>query len=143
MEQACKEMKFSLWAYVFMPNHIHLIIRPQEHVYSISQILKKIKEPVAVKAIAYLKENNVEGLKKLSTGWKDQRYRFWQKGGGYDRNINCFDTLVKAVRYIHNNPVRKGLVEKPEDWFYSSAREWMNRGKGPLMIDKEDWPAFV
>lgn len=137
-----QELEFSLWGYVIMPDHVHLLIYPRRQGYSISEILKKIKTPVAVRAIGYLKNNNPSGLARLSTGQTYRAYRFWQKGGGYDRNINRIDTLLESLHYIHNNPVRKGLAENPEQWYYSSALESKEPGKGPLRIDRSDWPVF-
>ena len=126
-----------------MPNHVHLVIFPKDEGYSISKILQSIKQPVSTKALAYLKQNNSALLEKLATNDKSRPYRFWQKGGGYDRNMRKVDTLIEAVRYIHNNPVRKGLAEKPNDWYYSSASQWDGFETGPITIDKHDWPAFV
>jgi REP-associated tyrosine transposase len=142
IEQAREELNFSLWAYVFMPDHVHLLMLPRNQKYYISQILRRIKQPVGIKAIRYLKQNNPSGLKQLATGQEYRKYRFWQKGGGYDRNITRMDTLMECLEYIHRNPVRKELVETPEQWRYSSAAEWAKTGSGPLRIDKEDWPIF-
>ena len=140
IEQAIKKHHFHLWAYVFMPNHVHLLICPQKAEYSISNILKSIKQSVARKAIDYLKENNTDGLQQLYTGQASQIYRFWQAGGGYDRNITVEKTLIKVVRYIHNNPVRAGLVNQADEWIYSSAKDWENKTQGRLRLDIESWP---
>jgi putative transposase len=130
---------FSLWAYVFMPNHVHLIIFPRKSPYSIAAILRSIKQSVSRRAINYLFENNPAGLRKLATGQSHPPYRFWQAGGGYDRNIVAVDTLVTAIQYIHNNPVRKSLVAIADDWLYSSIRDWNNQ-TGPLSVDFDDYP---
>jgi hypothetical protein len=60
--------------------------------------------------------------------------RFWQSGGGYDRNITSPRTLLAAIDYIHLNPVRKGLVEQAADWQWSSARHYQG-GISPAPID--------
>jgi len=114
IERAREKHKFSLWAFVFMPDHVHLLINPMDERYSISDILKDIKADAARKAVKYLKENKPAGLSQLSTNQKYRKYRFWQKGGGYDRNIIKENTLTDSVRYIHNNPVRKALVDEPD-----------------------------
>jgi putative transposase len=142
IEKARKKHHFSLWAYVFMPDHVHLLIQPIEEEYNISNILKEIKTDPARKAIKYLKENNPLELSKLSTSQKYRKYRFWQKGGGYDRNIIKEKTLINSVKYIHNNPVRKGLVDEPGKWYYSSYNCWFNDINKPIKIDKETWPLF-
>jgi len=142
IERARKKHNFSLWAYVFMPDHVHLLIYPMNEQYGISAILKEIKTDTARKAVKYLRENNPSGLAQLSTGQKYRKYRFWQKGGGYDRNITKESTLTDCVRYIHNNPVRNGLVDEPDKWYYSSYNCWMNGVDEPIRIDKQTWPLF-
>jgi putative transposase len=90
--------------------------------------------------VEYLKRNNPAGLKYLATGQVKQLYHFWQKGGGYDRNITKVETLLKSARYIHNNPVRKGLVRTADEWYYSSAADWENIRSGPIPIDFDSFP---
>ena len=92
-----------------------MLIWPERDEYSVGNILKTIKQSVARKAIRYLREKNPAGLKLLATGHKESPYRFWMDGGGYDRNVQSLGTLRKMVDYIHNNPVRRGLVEQAED----------------------------
>jgi len=140
INRAREKHEFDLWAYVFMPNHVHLLIFPKQEQYSISGILQSIKQPVARRAVNYLREHNPSGLHLLATGQKAQPYCFWQKGGGYDRNITKVDTLVEAVRYIHNNPVRKGLVGTAEQWHHSSAAAWDGVKVGPVAIDRGSFP---
>ena len=131
---------FDLWAYVLMPDHVHLVIHPRQEKYSIARILRSIKQPVSRRAVEYLKKNNPDGLRLLATGQQDEPYRFWQKGGGYDRNITKVETLLASMRYIHNNPVRKGLAQAADQWHYSSAADWQNTGSGPLLIDFDSFP---
>ncbi|MFZ2145613.1 MAG: hypothetical protein WAV28_00220 [Sedimentisphaerales bacterium] len=123
-----------------MPNHVHLLICPRKTKYSISNILLSIKQPVSRKAVDYLKKNNPDGLKHLETSQIHRAYRFWQKGGGYDRNIIKAKTITGLVRYIHNNPVRKELAESADQWYYSSAADWQGTGKGPIQIDFDSFP---
>jgi len=78
----------------------------------------------------------------MATGEKARPYRFWQAGGGYDRNFETPEAIHNAINYIHNNPVKKGLVANPEDWKYSSYNAWQNDGKGVLDIDVESVPAI-
>ena len=132
--------QFDLWAYVFMPSHVHLLIYPRTEQYSISDILLSIKQPVSRKALNYLKNNNRNGLKYLATLQRHRPYRFWQKGGGYDRNITKVKTIINSVHYLHNNPVRKGLVESADEWYYSSAADWQNIRQGLISIDFDSFP---
>lgn len=140
LRQSRRKHQYSLWGYVIMPNHVHLLIRPETPDYSISTILQSLKQPVSVKAIRWLKEKNSDGLKLLATEQKDRPYRFWQKGGGFDQNITDFDALKEVLGYIHMNPVRKELAKNPLDWYYSSAAVWAGVGQKPLSVDRQTWP---
>jgi putative transposase len=133
---------FDLWAYVFMPEHVHLLICPHRDVYSIAAILRAIKHPVARRAMIYLREHNPEGLAWLATGHRRVPYRFWQAGGGYDHNMTSVETIVKAAKYIHENPVRRGLVAHASEWAYSSARDWETGTSGLLPIDFDTFPTI-
>ena len=135
-----EKYQFDLWAYVFMPNHVHLLICPRRTQYSISDILLSIKQPVSRRGIDYLKNHNPDGLKYLATSQVRRSYRFWQKGGGFDRNITNVKTIIDLAHYIHNNPVRKGLVDNADEWHYSSAADWHGIRQGPIPIDFESFP---
>ena len=137
------KLGMAVWAYVFMPNHVHLLVHFGQQEYEIAQILRELKWPVSRKALAYLRANAPEWLPKLKAqrGEKTE-YHFWQRGGGYDRNVIEPATLEKMLDYIHMNPVRKGLVERATDWKWSSA-QWYANGTGPLELDQipPEWTA--
>ncbi len=140
VSQARVTYRFHVWAYVVMPEHVHMLIWPTEDPYSISIILQSIKQSVSRKAIRYLRESAQTGLHLLATGQKHRPYRFWQDGGGYDRNVTERQTLRKMVEYIHNNPVRRGIAEYAEEWEWSSAQDWLNGKEGHIAIDRESFP---
>src|SRR5947209_19043796 len=73
----------------------------------------------------------------------ETHYRFWQRGGGYDRNVVEAATLYWLIEYIHANPVRRGLCERPEDWFWSSAADYAGVRTGPLRLDPATLPPVV
>lgn len=125
-----------------MPEHVHLLIFPKKDEYSISDILKSIKQPVARKTIKFLSKYYPGILKKMETGLKHHPYRFWKDGGGYDRNIRDQVELTRFLNYVHDNPVRKGLVTHPEAWYWSSAADWMSDLEGPISVDKETFPVM-
>jgi hypothetical protein len=66
---------------------------------------------------------------------KRVRHRFWQPGGGYDRNITSAAALRWMIDYIHANPVRRGLVSRAEDWEWSRARWYA--GLRPVKIEMD------
>jgi REP-associated tyrosine transposase len=138
--RAREKHQFDVWAYVFMPEHAHLLIHPRNADYSISDILLSIKQSVSRRALIYLRKHKPEGLKWVETGQKDKPYMFWQDGGGYDRNMTNPETLAHALKYIHANPVRRNHVTTPEDWQWSSAKEWSGQGRGPVPVDRDSFP---
>ncbi len=130
------EFDFDLWAFVFMPEHSHLIVHPRRPTYDIAKIRTAIKEPVGRKGIAYLRENAPEWLERIQIVKQDRvRYCFWQRGGGHDRNVIRPKTLLNMIDYIHMNPVRRKLVERPTDWRWSSAAWYVGIGDSPIPID--------
>lgn len=106
---------YKLWAYVVMANHIHFLITPKSSMDSdvpVQQILQKIKGYTAYEA------NKLMGR----TGKP-----FWQ-GESFDHWPRDDNEFMRIVAYIENNPVKAGLVKRPEDWKYSSAAERKRRG---------------
>ncbi|MGE5754976.1 MAG: REP-associated tyrosine transposase, partial [Planctomycetaceae bacterium] len=122
LEQARARWGFDLWAYVFMPEHTHLIVRPRGPEATVATILKAIKQPVGRRAILYLESHAPGWLPRMTRkrGGKIERL-FWQSGGCYDRNLVEPRVLLAAMDYLHLNPVRRGLVERASDWRWSSA----------------------
>ena len=114
IDSARQFVPFDLWAYVFMPDHVHMLIRPHQGI-KISAILKAIKQPVAVQAVRYVKNHAPEFFLHMKDMQPNGRYtfRFWQRGGGYDRNIWSIEDIRFKINYIHANPVRGGLVDVP------------------------------
>jgi putative transposase len=92
---------------------------------------------VGRKAIKHLRDSAPHWLPRITVrrGRRLER-RFWQAGGGYDRNACEPSTVLAMSEYIHANPVRRGLVSRPEDWKWSSAA-WVE-GKNSLRPDPID-----
>jgi putative transposase len=103
---------FSLLAYVFLPDHFHLIVQPAGN-SDFSQFMHSLK-PNFTKA--YKRLNGITGPLKV---W--QR-RFW------DHVIRDERDLESHLHYIHFNPVKHQFVDNPREWLDSSYREWEERG---------------
>jgi putative transposase len=138
---ARKKYPFDLWVYVFMPNHVHLLVFPHEET-KVSDILSGIKKPVGKLAGHFIRENAPEFIPQMSDRQPDGTIilRFWQQGGGYDRNMYSVQELHEKIRYIHNNPVRQELVLGPKNWVWSSYQAWENGVDEPLQIDRNTLP---
>lgn len=139
--------KYELFAWVVMPEHIHLLIRPTET--SLVPILRFIKLSSSQRVLSRWKALNAPVLRTITLD--DGTPRFWQKGGGFDRNVRHMSEFCREVRYIHNNPVTRGLVDKPETWRWSSVHWWMQPRECDLMCDSPpggpgswgNWKGFV
>ena len=143
IQRARRAKGFHVWGYVIMPEHVHLLLWPACETYATSSILQAIKQPVARRAIRWLKTANPCGLQHLATGDARKPYRFWQAGGGFDRNVRSGEAPANMLTYIHENPVRRGLVKQAEDWIWSSAADWADVRAGPVVIDKESFLASL
>jgi len=141
LDAARKLSPFDLWAYVIMPEHVHLLILPHENV-TISCILKDIKQPVTRQAVKWAQKNCPSFLPKMAECRPSGKttYRFWQPGGGYDRNMRSVRDIHEKIAYIHGNPVRRGLVQTPGDWPWSSWRAWEQNIDEPISIDRDSLP---
>jgi putative transposase len=103
--------------YVVMPEHVHLLVNePRRALWS--------------KAIQAL---------KLSVTMRRRDRPFWQ-AHYYDFNVSSQAKFVEKLRYIHRNPVKRGLVTGSEDWNWSSYRHYQTGMRGAVEIESE-WTA--
>jgi putative transposase len=138
IEEARKSAGLLLFAYVIMIDHIHVLTSCPS---STSDVLRVLKGITARRVIDYLKENNHRrSLAKLGHQERDRNYKYslWQT----EKNVlHIFSEgmFMEKVNYIHQNPVRAGLVKRATDYRWSSARIWQGcpLENEPLMMDKE------
>ena len=138
LDEARRSGGFSIYAYVIMPDHLHAItdgnLKPCE-------ILRYINGIISRRVIDHLKEHGHNAsLLKLRHETKERGYRY----SLWDHHSNVFsitseDMLIQKVNYIHQNPVRADLVEKAEDYRWSSIRWWKRcpLEDEPLKVDIE------
>jgi len=141
LDAARLKQAFDLWAYVIMPEHVHPVLLPGDGV-QISKILQAIKRPITRKAEHWLETHSPDFLAELTDKQPNGKitHRFWQRGGGYDRNLRSIPDVYEKIEYIHANPVRRGLVENPEDWPWSSYNSWQTGTGYPIQLDKNSLP---
>lgn len=138
------KFKFHLWAYVVMPNHVHLLIWPYEREYDIGKILQAINGTMSRRYSRILSRINLEAhCRFLVTRNKQRIFRFWKRGGGFDRNLYNDKAIHDVIRYIENNPVRARLAVHANEYPWSSAwkadgsekwRPTINRSSVPVKM---------
>jgi len=136
LDRVRREHPIELWAYVIMPEHAHVMVYACEEGIEVGRIIGYAKEEVARKAIQFLRKQSPEWLARITfrEGGRIRR-RFWQAGGGYDRNIIEDTTLAFEVDYLHGNPQRRGLVARAIEWKWSSAQWFAGEMDVPLAMD--------
>ena len=132
----CQQQKgLVLHAWCIMSNHVHLLASANNG--NMSDILRDFKKFTAKQVIAAIQTNEHESRKNWmlhlfkqagEASTRNTTYQFWRHDNGPKE---CYGPAftVQKITYIHNNPVAAGLVEKAEDYLYSSARDYS--GKEP------------
>ena len=142
IDEARRSGKFLIFAYVIMPDHLHLVTDSK---VDSKDILRFIKGIGSRRIIDHLKENaHTDSLEKLRVEHRSDGsdYMVWQRHPN-TRLLWSEQMLWQRIQYTHLNPVRAGLVDHPNDWRWSSARIWHGRSLEvePLEVDssKIEW----
>jgi putative transposase len=128
--------RITIYAYVIMENHFHLIAQADK----LSEELGNFKAFIARKIIKVLKkENDRHTLQMLADGKlsykNDREHQVWQEGS-HPEQIQSPEMMRQKMNYIHYNPVRRGYVDDPVHWRYSSARNYAGQdGLVPVCIE--------
>jgi putative transposase len=111
----CQRHKgLKIYAYVFMINHMHVIASSPDMIGFVRDYKKHTSKEIQNNIIAT--EPNVLNLFRLGNG----KYEVWSKTN-MPKMIENEEYLIQKMKYIHENPVRRQYVKKPEDWVWSSA----------------------
>jgi len=124
---------FHLVAWVVMPEHVHLLLWPKLPEYPVSKVLWGLKRDVARRVIEVLRDQGSPMSEKIQN--PSGQHQFWQRGGGHDRNLFSDEEILEKIDYTNLNPVRRGLVDRAEDWVWSSARWYAGDRDGGIQID--------
>ncbi|MFH1941422.1 MAG: transposase, partial [bacterium] len=120
--QFCQTQKnLSIYAYVILENHFHLICQA----INLSNILQSLKRHTTKFIVEQLKHDQKDWTLNLLEFYKkrhkrESHHQLWQEGFHPQQMISD-DMFRQKVEYIHYNPVKRGYVELPEHWYYSSA----------------------
>ena len=114
LEQTRRSYRFDVIGYVVMPEHVHLLVSEPERA-TLARAIQALKQSVSQKL-------------KAPDG------RFWQTRY-YDFNVFTAAKRIEKLKYIHRNPVQRGLVTQPEDWPWSSYRHYALGEVGTVQIE--------
>jgi putative transposase len=119
LERVRRRFDLYIYGYVVMPDHVHLLTsEPAQRL--LQEALKSLKQSVSRRLLS-------------------EAEHFWQKRY-YDFNIRNEEQFKEKLRYIHRNPVRRGLCAHPEAWEWSSFRHHSTGIEGPVQIESH-WTA--
>ncbi|MBP3712165.1 MAG: transposase [Bacteroidaceae bacterium] len=120
-----------VYAWVLMSNHLHMIVGTEEGV-AIGDMLRDFKKFTSKSIIKAIMENIQESRKdwligrfgfRAANDKKITGFKFWQDGNHIEQ-IDSYEFFRQKLEYIHHNPVKQEIVERPEDYLYSSARNY-------------------
>ena len=117
LERMRQKYDFYINAYVIMPEHVHLL-------------LSEPKKAILAKAIQAL---------KISVSLQQPHRPLWQHRY-YDFNVYSHQKFQEKLKYIHRNPITRGLVAKPEDWPWSSFLHYATGARRPVEVESS-WVA--
>ncbi len=129
---------FDLYAFVIMPNHVHIIIKCHNN-RKPNEIVRDYKRATANLVLRHFEaEGNDEALKQLALAaahTKKQKFAVWEPEY-QPKNIFSPDYLKQKLTYIHNNPLQAHwrLAERPEDYMWSSARFYAGLGRALIPV---------
>lgn len=125
---------FRLHGYVIMENHLHLLARAPE----LDRDVQRFKSFTAKRLIAVLQEAGARRLLNMlrlfkAEGKMDSTYQVWEEGS-HPQRIEHEAVMRQKLDYLHYNPVKRGYVDLPEHWRWSSARDYLGQ-PGLIEVD--------
>ncbi len=120
LERVRRDYGLRVYGYVVMPEHVHLLLSEPDR-QTLAVAIQSLKQGVARRLI------------------EPEAAHFWQHRY-YDFNVRDYRQFLEKLRYIHRNPVNRGLCERPEEWEWSSCRHYATGCRGRVEIESE-WMA--
>lgn len=139
--QFCQMKKgLIIHCWCIMPNHLHLIISRSDQKFSLSEILRDFKKFTSKEIVVALQSGNshpsyLNIFRNEATKIKRNRYYKVWKDGNHPIGLDTNFLMDQKVDYIHDNPVKAGLCATPEEYEWSSARDYYLSHKGLLELE--------
>ena len=128
-----------LHAWCIMSNHLHLIASAKEN--DLSDVLRDFKKFTSKQLLKAIRDNQHESRKDWmleifrkagEANSRNSEYQFWRQDN-QPKEVYSPSFAFQKLNYIHNNPVEAGIVDKPEEYLYSSARDYKQARKCGLL----------
>ena len=131
------ERSVTIYSYVIMENHMHLIASCSD----LGKTVKEFKSFTAIEIVKYLEDTGSRSLLDMLAKARlrhktESKHQVWQEGS-HPEQITSEDMMRQKIEYIHNNPVKRGYVDEPIHWRYSSAGNY--EGEKGLIDVKTNW----
>jgi putative transposase len=134
----CRETKhLRIAGNMVMPTHVHVVVYDEDLLAGrLRETMTAWRKFTGSKLAAYVDSDMPSwfGYALRGHATTDRERRFW-KHGLHAEAISSREWLIQKLEYMHNNPVRKGFVRRPEDWVHSSANFYATGEIGPVPID--------
>jgi putative transposase len=132
LEQVRRRYELVVVGYVLMPEHVHLLVsEPQQ--LPLATAIQALKLGFARRMIAQRKRHAPAGE---CDPFQSSPQHIWQ-ARYYDFNVCTPEKRREKLRYMHRNPVKRGLVASPELWRWSSCRDYIGKESGIVRVN--DW----
>jgi putative transposase len=134
LEQVRKHYGFVVLGYVVMPEHVHLLISEPER-RDPSVVMQVLKQEFAKKVMRSIRAPSDPRQSQL---WVDalEAKHVWE-ARFYDFNVWSGKKSIEKLRYMHRNPVQRGLVKDPQEWRWSSFRHYALGERGPVLVNEQ------
>ncbi len=130
-----RESGFTLYGYVILENHLHMVAASSD----LGRDIQRFKSWTAREILLLLQNKRSQRMLELLALFKrphktESTYQVWEEGS-HPQLIESEAVMRQKLDYIHQNPVKRGYVELPEHWRYSSARDYHGL-KGLIDVDR-------
>jgi putative transposase len=134
MEQVRLRYSFVIVGYVIMPEHIHLLISEPDR-GTPSTVIQVLKQRFARRVLSDLRRKERPDQSRLCQETLETGH-VWQRRF-YDFVVRSHEKKIEKLKYIHRNPVKRGLVLEPDQWPWSSFRWYAHGERGPVLVNEQ------
>jgi putative transposase len=134
LELVRRRYRFVVVGYVVMPEHVHLLLSEPER-DDLSMVMQVLKQGFARRLLCQVRRSRRPQGSELSEFILNEQH-VWQRRF-YDFAVWSTEKRWEKLHYMHQNPVRRRLVREPEQWLWSSARDYLRGEVGPVLVNEK------